>query len=62
MKAAFLGLGAIGWPMAAQVARRHELTVWNRTRSRADAFAAEHRSKAAATPAEAAAGAEVVLT
>jgi len=62
VKAAFLGLGAIGWPMAAQVARRHELTVWNRTRSRADAFAAEHRSKAAATPAEAAAGAEVVLT
>ena len=62
MKAAFLGLGAIGWPMAAQVARRHELTVWNRTRSRAVAFAAEHRSKAAATPAEAAAGAEVVLT
>ena len=48
--------------MAAQVARRHELTVWNRTRSRAVAFAAEHRSKAAATPAEAAAGAEVVLT
>jgi 3-hydroxyisobutyrate dehydrogenase len=62
VKAAFLGLGAIGWPMAAQVARRHELTVWNRTRSRAVAFAAEHRSKAAATPAEAAAGAEVVLT
>lgn len=62
MKAAFLGLGAIGWPMAAHLARRHDLTVWNRTRSRAEAFAAEHRARAAATPAEAANGAEVVLT
>ncbi len=62
MKAAFLGLGAIGWPMAVHVARRHDLTVWNRTRSRAEAFAAEHRARMAATPAEAVAGAEVVLT
>jgi 3-hydroxyisobutyrate dehydrogenase len=62
VKAAFLGLGAIGWPMAVQVARRHDLAVWNRTCARADAFAAEHRCRVAATPAEAAAGAEVVLT
>jgi 3-hydroxyisobutyrate dehydrogenase len=62
VKAAFLGLGAIGWPMAVHLAHRHELTVWNRTRARAERFAAEHRSSAAATPAEAAAGAEVVVT
>jgi 3-hydroxyisobutyrate dehydrogenase len=62
VKAAFLGLGAIGWPMAVHVARRHELAVWNRTRARADLFAAEHRARAAATPAEAVAGADVVLT
>ena len=62
MKAAFLGLGAIGWPMAVHVARRHDLAVWNRTRPRADAFAVEHGARAAATPREAAAGAEVVLT
>ena len=62
MKAGFLGLGAIGWPMAVQVARRHELVVWNRTHARAEAFAAEHHCHAAATPAEAAAGAAVVLT
>jgi 3-hydroxyisobutyrate dehydrogenase len=62
VKAAFLGLGAIGWPMAVHLARRHELAVWNRTRARADLFAAEHRARAAATPAEAVAGAEVVLT
>jgi 3-hydroxyisobutyrate dehydrogenase len=62
VKAAFLGLGAIGWPMAVHLARRHELAVWNRTRARADLFAAEHRARAAATPAEAVAGADVVLT
>jgi 3-hydroxyisobutyrate dehydrogenase len=62
VKAAFLGLGAIGWPMAVHLARRHELAVWNRTRARADLFAAEHRARAAATPAEAVAGAELVLT
>jgi 3-hydroxyisobutyrate dehydrogenase len=62
VRAAFLGLGAIGWPMAAHVARRHELTVWNRSRPRADAFAARHGARAAATPAEAASQAEVVLT
>jgi 3-hydroxyisobutyrate dehydrogenase len=48
--------------MAVHLARRHDLTVWNRTRSRAEAFAAEHRSKVAATPFEAVAEAEVVLT
>lgn len=62
MKAAFLGLGAIGWPMAVHLARRHDLTVWNRTRSRAEAFAAEQRCRAAATPAAAALGAQVVVT
>jgi 3-hydroxyisobutyrate dehydrogenase len=62
VRAAFLGLGAIGWPMAVHVARRHELTVWNRTRARADAFAAQHRARVGASPAEAGAGAEVVIT
>ena len=62
MKAAFLGLGAIGWPMAVHVARQHDLAVWNRTVTRARAFAAEHKARPAATPAEAVAGADVVLT
>lgn len=62
MKIAFLGLGAIGSPMAARLASRHELTVWNRTASRAREFAAEHRAKAAASPREAVTGAEVVIT
>lgn len=62
MRAAFLGLGAIGAPMAAHVARQHQLTVWNRTAARAAEFAAQHGATAAATPREAVAGAEVVLT
>ncbi|HEY7681149.1 MAG TPA: NAD(P)-dependent oxidoreductase [Gemmatimonadales bacterium] len=62
MRAAFLGLGAIGWPMAAQVARRSELTVWNRTGSRAETFARDHGVRVAATPREAVEGADVVLT
>ncbi|HET9424134.1 MAG TPA: NAD(P)-dependent oxidoreductase [Gemmatimonadaceae bacterium] len=63
MNPAFLGLGAIGRPMAARVAATFpSLTVWNRTAERAATFAAEHKVKAAATPAEAAKNADVVIT
>ncbi|HOX20615.1 MAG TPA: NAD(P)-dependent oxidoreductase [Gemmatimonadales bacterium] len=62
MRIAFLGLGAIGTPMAVHVAKQHQLTVWNRTGTRAAAFAAAHACAVAATPREAAAGAEVVIT
>ncbi len=61
-KLAFLGLGAIGAPIAARLAARYDLTVWNRTPARAHAFAAEHRARVAATPREAATGAGAVLT
>jgi len=62
MRVSFLGLGAIGAPMAAHLAKRNWLTVWNRTAERATEFAALHGARAAATPREAAAGAEVVIT
>src|SRR5690606_17646420 len=62
MRVGFLGLGAIGTPMAAHVAREHDLAVWNRTAARAHAFAAGHRARVAATPREAAAGAEIIVT
>ena len=62
MRIAFLGLGAIGTPMAVHVAKQHQLTVWNRTGTRATAFAAAHACAVAATPREAAAGAEVIIT
>lgn len=54
MKAGFVGLGAMGQGMARSLVRAgHEVTVWNRTRERADALAKEG-AKVAATPAEAA--------
>lgn len=62
LRAAFLGLGAIGTPMAVHLARRGGLTVWNRTAARADAFAAAHGARAAATPRAAVAEADVVVT
>ena len=62
MKIAFLGLGKMGTPMARRLlAAGHELTVWNRTRERAEVLAAEG-ARVASTPAEAALGAEAVLT
>lgn len=61
---AFLGLGAIGRPMARRLAEHDavELTVWNRTAARADAFARDHEVRAAATPADAARNAQIVIT
>ncbi len=62
MRVAFIGLGRMGLPMAANVLRAgHRLTVYNRTASRADALAAEGAA-VAATPAGAARGAEVLVT
>jgi 3-hydroxyisobutyrate dehydrogenase len=61
MHVGFLGLGAIGTPMAVHLARRGPLTVWNRTGARATEFAARHGAVAVATPREAAA-ADVVIT
>ncbi len=62
MRVSFLGLGAIGAPMAAHLAKRESLTVWNRTGARATEFAALHGARAATSPREAASGAEVVIT
>jgi 3-hydroxyisobutyrate dehydrogenase-like beta-hydroxyacid dehydrogenase len=62
-KIAFLGLGIMGSRMAANLARAgHELTVWNRTAVTAEEFAAAHSVNAAPTPAQAAAGSELVFT
>jgi 3-hydroxyisobutyrate dehydrogenase-like beta-hydroxyacid dehydrogenase len=59
----FVGLGIMGSRMAANLRRAgYELTVYNRTRATADAWAAEHGATVAATPAEAGAAADVVIT
>lgn len=60
---AFLGLGAIGTPMARHLATPDfTLAVWNRTAKKAADFATTHHVRHAATPAAAARGASVVVT
>ncbi|OGA07851.1 MAG: oxidoreductase [Betaproteobacteria bacterium RIFCSPLOWO2_12_FULL_65_110] len=62
-KLAYIGLGVMGFPMAGHLAVKggHELTVYNRTRAKAEAWVAKFGGKAAGTPAEAARGAEIVF-
>ena len=63
MKLGFIGLGVMGAPMAGHLVRKgHEVTVYNRTRTRADAWIALYGGRAAATPREAAAGADIVFS
>jgi 3-hydroxyisobutyrate dehydrogenase-like beta-hydroxyacid dehydrogenase len=62
-KIAFIGLGVMGFPMAGHLAASgHELTVFNRTRARADLWTRTYKGAAADTPAVAARGAEFVFT
>jgi len=59
----FVGLGIMGSRMAANLARAgYELTVFNRTRSTAEAWTAEHGGTVAASPAEAGAGGDIVIS
>jgi 3-hydroxyisobutyrate dehydrogenase len=62
MKLAFIGLGVMGFPMAGHLAKAgHDVTVYNRTDTKARAWVAQHGGAARSTPAEAAAGAEIVF-
>ena len=60
MNVAFLGLGTMGAPMAANVLAHHTVVVWNRSRDRA-APLVDSGARLAASPAAAARGAEVVV-
>lgn len=61
-KVAFLGLGVMGFPMAGHLAKAgHAVTVYNRSAAKAAAWVEKHGGRAAATPAEAAAGADAVF-
>ena len=62
MEVGFIGLGAIGRPIAKRLAEQHRLTVWNRTVESAQAFADETGATVAASPREVGTGAEVVFT
>ena len=61
MKIGFIGLGAMGFPMARHLAKEHDLLVWNRTREKAERHAREHGTTLANELAECAA-VEVILT
>ena len=61
-KVAFLGLGVMGAPMAGHLAAKgHEVTVYNRSPAKAEAWLSRHIGQVAATPAKAAKGAEFVM-
>ncbi len=62
-KTAFIGLGTMGYPMAGHLRKRggHEVTVFNRTRDRAERWAKEFGGSVAASPADAAKNADLVF-
>ena len=60
---AFIGLGVMGYPMAGYISKAgHNVTVFNRTKSKAEKWISEYKGKIAETPAEAARDAEFVFT
>ncbi len=62
-KVAFLGLGVMGYPMAGHLLKKgaHDVTVYNRTRAKAEQWAKEYGGQHAATPREAAKDCDFVL-
>ena len=62
MKLAFIGLGVMGYPMAGHLQRKvGAVRVYNRTAAKADKWCGEHGGESAPTPAEAAAGRDLVM-
>jgi 3-hydroxyisobutyrate dehydrogenase len=61
MKLAFIGLGAMGYPMARHLSKQHEVMVWNRTRAKAERHAREHGTRPVDDLTECA-QAEVIIT
>jgi len=62
MRVAFLGLGVMGFPMAGHLAKAgHEVTVYNRSPAKAEAWVAEFGGKSAPTPRAASEGAQIVF-
>ena len=62
-KVAFIGLGVMGYPMAGYISKGgHKVTVFNRTKSKAEKWVSEYKGNIAETPAEAAKDAEYIFT
>src|SRR5208283_2487409 len=63
-KVTFIGLGVMGYPMAGHIRTKggHDVTVYNRTAAKAEGWVAQFGGSMAATPAEAAKGADFVFS
>ena len=62
-KVSFIGLGVMGYPMAGHISKAgHNVTVYNRTKSKAENWIKEHKGKMAETPEEAAKDSDFVFT
>ncbi len=62
-KVAFIGLGVMGYPMAGYISKAgHNVTVYNRTKSKAEKWIKQYKGKIAATPEEAAKDSDFVFT
>ena len=62
LKLAFLGLGVMGYPMAGHLQRAgHQVTVYNRTAAKSQAWVSQYNGKCAPTPADASADAAIVF-
>ncbi len=60
-KLAFIGLGAMGYPMAGHLAKNYDVCVYNRTHARAEKWTSEYAGTSAQTPAAAAKDADIVF-
>ena len=62
-KVSFIGLGVMGYPMAGYISKAgHDVTVYNRTKSKAEKWIKDYKGKIAETPAEAAKDSNFVFT
>jgi len=62
-KVSFIGLGVMGYPMAGYISKAgHDVTVYNRTKSKADKWIKEYKGKIAETPEDAAKNSDFVFT
>ena len=62
-KVSFIGLGVMGYPMAGFISKGgHDVTVYNRTKAKADKWVSEYKGKVANTPAEAAKDSDFIFT
>ena len=62
-KVSFIGLGVMGYPMAGFISKGgHDVTVYNRTKAKADKWISEYKGKVANTPSEAAKDSDFIFT